>query len=379
MEAILKSTEERVSLDIIEVYVNAFKYLMENKNTFKKQYTYADWIDNCITEIWKIINIHDTEWMLGTDNTAKNRAVLLWSWLYFYKKKMNCGNDINDDFFRLLRFFYVRYNNNNLSVKSLTKTVDFIIDNGIWKDSDNGLEEFFDTDDITERKFKTKEEVEKYLFLQQNQTSIRELESLIWKIEDHPLNIDGRGNAKKGEGHANCSYLIEFDKKPSIQNLSDIQTKFYELFPIKENKVDESNCKKLVSILLFYDGEFWDRTSPWYYHNYEFCNWKKIIRGDVFKLFFNDYKEKTLDDLYKEKVIEFDCDMNTDDLKKQLQWYASKLRKKDMWREGFYIVKEHGNYEPEDANFCESSEILNTRGDFKGGNPQILSELVDNI
>jgi hypothetical protein len=59
----------------------------------------------------------------------------------------------------------------------------------------------------------------------------------------------------------------------------------------------------------------------------------------------------------------------------QIRWYATKL-KEMLWEQGFYIVFEHYHYTEQDKNFLNTREILNTKGDFKGGNPQVLSNLI---
>jgi hypothetical protein len=259
----------------------------------------------------------------------------------------------------VLRLYYLRFKNYNRSVQSIKSDVENVTQYGPWKVV--GIDE---------------ENKKNYWYtVKINSNEIRHFEELIWEIEDHPLNLDGR-DAKA----INCSHLIDFDKNPDIEELRIIKKKFFELFLVSDKgKVDELNWKKLINILIFY-GSFWERQSPWYCWNFYFANWKKIIRNidtqsTPFKNFFEEFKQKSLEEIYKETVVEFDVDKSTTDFNEQMKWYASKLQDK-LWSQGYYIVFEHYNYPKRDSNFINTREILNTKGDFKGGNPQLLSNIM---
>lgn len=378
-----KDIQKLLTLEKVEKYITAFKLVIAKRSEFEKQYSYSDWIQNCFNEIWGIINKSETDWMVDyrdkNKSTERNRMVFIWSWLYYITEASRQGKTIQiNELYRILRFFYVRYNNFNRSVTTLKKTLDLILINGIWDSLDNEMgNEIENPEEETDTKFRTKEETIKNTFLQLKSTGndLFKIEELIWQIEDHPLNLDGR-DAKA----INCSHLIDFVKTPNLDELKLIKEKFYELFPVKnDGKVDELNWKQLINILIFY-GNFWERQSPWYCWNFFFANWKKIIRNidtksNVFKDFFEDFTTKSLEDIYKEKVVIFDADFNTSDFSVHLKWYAAKLENK-LWNQGYYIVFEHYNYTKNDSYFINTRQLLNTKGDFKGGNPQILSELI---
>jgi uncharacterized protein with ParB-like and HNH nuclease domain len=349
-------------LEKIESYLEGLQYLFneENIREFKGHYENITWIEKCLSEILLILNSNFTNWFADLKDPNRrlehSRMVFIWSLLHYMYTRDKQLNQ-NDEIFRVLRLYYIRYNNNNriLSIKSDVNNLRLY---GVWQQ--RGIEE--------ERKKHT-------WFVEKAKTDeLRKSEQLIWEIEDHPLNLDGQdANA------INCSHLIDFDENPSLQELELIKSKFYQLFPKRDEKVDDINYKKLINILLFY-GEFWTRVSPWYCHNYHFGNWKKIIRNidtkeKVFKSFFDDFKQTSFDDIYKDKVIEFDVDFYSTEFAMQIRWYATKL-KEMLWEQGFYIVFEHYHYTEQDKNFLNTREILNTKGDFKGGNPQVLSNLI---
>ena len=351
-------------LEKISGYVEGLNYFFnkENIKSFKNNYNNISWIEKCLSEILSILNSSSTNWFADLKDPNRglehSRMVFLWSLLHY----MNTRDKISrtsTEIFRVLRLYYVRFKNYNRSVQNIAVDVQNINQYGPWKVL--GIEE-----ENKKNKWYN-EEIET--------DDIRNLEELIWEIEDHPLNLDGR-DVKA----INCSHLIDFDKNPSIEDLKLIRDKFFELFPLTQNgKIVEVNFKKLVNILLFY-GEFWERVSPWYCYNYYFGNWKKTIRNidtksDVFKLFFHEFKNKSLDELHNEKVVVFDVDFNTDDFSQQIKWYVSNL-KEATWGQGLYIVFEHYNFPSSDSKFTNTKELLNTKGDFKGGTPQVLSKLI---
>lgn len=360
---ILSQFDEK-GLEVISGYMEGLNYFFDKENIqkFKSNYENISWVEKCLSEVLSILNTYSTNWFANYKDPNRglehSRMVFIWSLLHY----MNTRDKIlrsNIEIFRVLRLYYVRYKNYNRSVQSIKSDVENIKSFGPWKVV--GIEEENKKNYWYTEKIKPDEIV---LF-----------ESHIWEIEDHPLNLDGR-DAKA----INCSHLIDFEKTPNLDELKLIKEKFYELFPVKDDgKVDDLNWKRLINILIFY-GIFWERQSPWYCWNFFFANWKKIIRNIdtesyVFKDFFEDFKTKSLEDIYKEKVVIFDADINTSDFSVQIKWYAAQLKEK-LWSQGYYIVYEHYNYPNNDMYFIHTRELLNTKGDFKGGNPQILSNLV---
>lgn len=357
---------EEEGLEKISSYFKGLNYFFNNENIqqFKNNYNNITWIEKCLSEILSILNTTSTNWFADTKDQNRglehSRMVFIWSLLHYMNTRDKVSRT-NTEIFRVLRLYYVRFKNYNRSVQSIAVDIKNINLYGPWKvvgiEEENKKNSWY-TDRI-------------------NPNELRKFEELIWSIEDHPLNLDGR-DVKA----INCSHLIDFNKEPSKEDLTLIREKFYELFPLSQNgKIEEINFKKLINTLLFY-GEFWERVSPWYCYNYYFGNWKKIIRNidtksDVFRSFFDDFKNKSLDELHNEKVTAFDVDFNTNDFSQQIKWHASQLHEK-LWYQGFYIVFEHYNYPKNDSNFINTREILNTKGDFKGGTPQVLSCLVLN-
>jgi hypothetical protein len=119
--------------------------------------------------------------------------------------------------------------------------------------------------------------------------------------------------------------------------------------------------------------------SPYYYANYHFGNWKKTIRNinskNVFRNFFNDYLNSDFNNLMKSKIQPFELDNSSIEPLTIFRWYAVKLNER-MWLQGKNIAIGHYNYHAQDHYFPLLKEILNTKGDLKGGTPAILSELV---
>jgi hypothetical protein len=351
-------------LQIISGYIEVLKYIfnIENITQFKNQYKDCSWLDKCLLEILKLINSNTTNWFANLKDSNRglehNRMVFLWSILHYINTREEWRS--NMEAYRVLRIYYIRYNNYNRSVLSIKSDIKNINEYGPWEILG-----------IPEENLKN----EWYRYSQEKGKDVRLLEQLIWSIEDHPLNLDGR-DAKA----INCSHLINFENKPSLIELENIKNKFFELFPLDEKKKENKlHTSKILATLLFY-GEFWERVTPWYYQNLHFGNWKKIIRNidvknDVFKLFFEDFKTKTLDEIYHEKSSTLNIDFETTSIHEQLKYFSIKLKEK-MWTQGYYIVFDHYNYLKNDNVFKNSKTILNTKGDFKGGNPETLSKFI---
>lgn len=377
--------EELLSLPIIEEYMNSFKFLIDNADAFKAKYHYNQWIDNCFNEFWEILNKSDTDWFVDYNDqnkaTEQNRMVYFWSWLLYIKEK-TIENINVDEAFRVLRFFYVRYKNFSRAVSSLKQTVGIIDVNGVFdtlsQDSDS-----FEVEDESKFKnsYRTKNEILKYDFLSklknENKDDLIASESLIWEIEDHPINIVGAYLK-----NVNSSHLIDFIEQPTVAQLTLVKDKFYALFPLKEDrKVDYSHVKK-IRVLLFWYGSYWQKKWASYYWRYNFGEWERIVRdldsnSSPFKEFFKEFKNSMdLNSLFNTKVSDFNVDFNTEDELLVFRWYAAKL-KELMWNQGQFIATNHYNHPNQDVYFENFREFVNIKGNFNGGSPQVLSELVD--
>ena len=351
-------------LRIIKDYVEGLEYLFDKENIsrFKSNYKNISWVEKCLAEILKILNSTTTNWFADLKDPNRSlehsRMVFIWSLLHYMRTRDS--SRMNLEIYRVLRLYYVRYNNYNRSVQSIKSDINNLNLYGPWKVL--GIEE-----EIKKNYWFTEKITPDEIFM---------YEELIWSIEDHPLNLDG-SNAQA----INCSHLIDFESEPSLIELENIRNKFFELFPTENGKISNVNYKKLVNILIFY-GQFWERVSPWYCNNFHFGNWKKIIRNidtqdEVFKAFFKDYKFKSLDEVYKNRVVQFDIDFETSSFPEILKWFSATLGE-EMWTQGLYIVTDHYNYPKNDLIFIRFKTILNTKGDFKGGDPQLLSSLIKN-
>lgn len=376
--------EDLLSIKSIEEYINAFKFLMDNTESFKLKYNYNNWVNKCLEDIWEIFNKNETDWFADyTDQnkgTEQNRMIFIWSWLLYIKNKPEDDLDV-DETFRLLRFFYIRFKNYNRAVSTLKQTIDLINLNGIFDTLNQGS----DISNVEEESkirdsYRTVNEKLKYSFLNnlkiKSSSDLPIYESLIWEIEDHPFNIDGADL-----GNINSSHLIEFNENPNLNELRLIKEKFYHLFPVNNETVDLKNDRKIRSVLFWY-GSYWRKNWSSYYWKYDFSNWKRIIRDIdsknlAFKHFYKEFiKTSTLDILLNNKIKPVVVDKETEDELLVFKWYANELKEK-MWNQGPYIATNHYKFPDQDIEFLKFKKLVNIKGNFNGGTPQVLSELVN--
>lgn len=349
---------EYLTLEVIQKYYKVLKFLFEFKDEFKKQYEYSNWVDDSLNLIKKIFFEEKTNWFVNyeDDKRANERMnmVFIWSIFEYISSIENPENSL-DDIFRFVRIYWVKFNNHDRSVKTIRERCKLKIENGIWN---NGI---------------TYEEKKKHAYLKQikDPTQLRNIESALWRLEDHPLNLNGYQ-----VGNQNSSHLIDFDDSLTVENINNIYNKFIKLFKI-ENPV---GSKKLNTILLFY-GFYGMKRTPNYYDNWDFSSWRRIIRDldseneKVFKQFFSDYTVDNLDEILKRKRKKFiiknkeiinsaisviDCDNFID----TIRFYS--LIVEDIWIKGRYIA--FVSYEiPENTlTLFEKGIIYNTRKNFCG-------------
>jgi uncharacterized protein with ParB-like and HNH nuclease domain len=347
-----------LTLEKIEEYMESFKYINERWKNYAATRNYSKWMVEALRIFWRIFNESSINWFADytDDNRATERRAMVYCWsvLSFIRERLNHGL-VDGEAFRLLRIYYVRYNNNDRSVNSITSEVKLQTTAGIWKESRYSDER---------KKFEILESS-----LPENR---RKIEELIWEIEDHPLNLDG-----SGYGLVNFSHLLTPIQDVSIESLRKLIVKFNELFPSGSN----SNLK-LQGFLLNY-GAFYVRVSPWYYSNYRFDDWKRTIRGlgsesneHVFRVFWDEFYayEGSLDAFIIHKnfpPIEY---QNVRNLHDQLIWYAKMLEDR-MWQKGCYIAfhPEYGR----DVIFKSQHLMFNTKGDMRSwGHINELSTLL---
>ena len=210
----------------------------------------------------------------------------------------------------------------------------------------------------------------------------QKVESVIWEIEDHPLNLKGG----RGLGGVNLTHLVDLTSAPppTLEQLKKVRDKFYELFPPSEGSASDN--KKRIALVLLYYGPFWHRVNPWYYENYEFGEWGRTIRGKgseekkcaegtVFWRFFNKFPgRQALEDFATSKKGSESIDPSTEeDLRKALIWYAEKYGIR-LLDKGMHVAR---TFEECDAQFPKLNVLWNTKGDFRGYGNTKLGALIE--
>lgn len=357
-----------LDLNKIEKHINALKYFEEKKELVKRKYRYSDWVDKCWAEIWRILNNEKTNWHADYNDenrgTERNRMVLLWSILYYLER---ISKDEIDEVvaFRTIRIFYLRYHNFVRGVRPIKAQVELIISGSYFNDAKEQQEETL-----------------KYLELERHDAANKlKVEELIWEIEDHKFNLDG-----KDVGGINISHLVDLKSGLSKEKLTLVKEKFYELFPPNEREYQQ------VQNILFHYGCFWYVESPFYYTNLLFDSWKRIIRDrsdrdnisrNAFSLFFKEFLDYpgNVDEFIIEKNNQVIDEQHADDLRKKLLWYNQRIGNL-MWQQGNYLAYSNGGpcalpeWKGKDSIFNDLSIIYNTKGDLKGGSPTELAKLL---
>lgn len=364
--------DQRMLLDIgkVENYFMAIKYLNTHVNEFKKDKDYCDWVDSAMKLLWQLINKRDTNWFADYKDENKgperSRMVYIWSVLFYIvtcksERKLN----INDTF-RFLRLHYVKFNNYDRSVAGILDNVQTALINGPWHL--NG----------------TIEENKKHEYLNKSDEKAQnQLEQVIWQIEDHKLNLNGRDLSA-----VNISHLVDFNQNLLLNDLIEIRDAFRELFPNNSTK----GSSLLKSTLLF-KGKFWKDSSPSYYSRYDLSDWRRHIRKSEFKKFFYEFVERGCDlqIIYEDSVEQFivlkkqiirDSESVLPDptLDDRFKFYAVLIPPYDFWKEGERLTIYHEVPEGEVRLFENENNILyNSKGTFKGywGNSDLWKKAVD--
>ena len=366
-----------ISLEVINSYFESYIYLLKNIEVFTDKYEYSDWVKKAINEIQNFILEYKTNWFIDyTDEleaTERRRMVFVWSCLY-YINNLKKENISVDDLYRLLRVYWLRYNNFDRSVINIKERIDEVILNGIWK------------------QISTKEESLKHAFYESkvNDDDIRKFESRIWKIEDHRLNINGYQVE-----NVNSSHLVDYITLSKTKVLDSIYNKFITLFPLNQRDADYDD--KINDLLMFY-GFYGNRRSPYYYFNYDFGSWRRIVRDldsvdQSFKNFFNDYNGSNIDELLVSKKEDFIISMRqsiTDgekriecnNLQDTIKFYM--LLCPNIWKNGHYIAYEEWvtpkkhltTFEKIDDRNVANKTLYNTKGNFRGYGFSTLYDLL---
>ncbi|SMC95721.1 DUF262 domain-containing protein [Chryseobacterium sp. YR221] len=366
----------------IESYINAITLLNSGKieGHCNQKNIYLNWIFQLKNEIIQLLNNDNTNWFANVKdknrNTERNKMVLAWSVLKVLESYNH--KSIDDNLIFCLRIFYNRYHNFNRGVIKNIEDAILFSNNGF----ENILKQTFKQDDEIDDEEKENEEFLKYNYI----TNIRKdfeknnfyaIISEIWKLEDHPTNLDGRY-----VGNTNSSHLIDYEEQPDYDEITLIKNKFYELIPLDNyGKEIWDNYGILLNCLISY-GTFWNSRVTNDYDNLDFNNEKRIIRDvdsredKCFKRFFQTYVQtKNLKTLADTIITETPYNYNTESWLEVIQWYNHHLKEK-LWDQGYYIAVGNHNYNKIDKYFTNFQQFVNTKGDFKGGSPQILSKLV---
>lgn len=345
-----------LNLEKIENYFRSLKLILKNHQTFAENYEYSDWLQTVHKFINQILFERSTNWFIdyNEDLRASERMfmVFLWSILEYVNRIENASENL-DNIYRFIRIYWLRYNNHDRSVTSVLERVNNSLLNSVWYES------------ITE------EEEKRHHFLNtiDDCEYLRKMESSIWKLEDHPLNLNGYQVQ-----NINISHLVNLNENLSIEILDDIYNKFIQIFPINK----PVGSKTFSTLLLFYDFYAMKRR-PNYYENWDFSSWRRIVRDldsekNAFKNFLLEFKGQDLNEMLKQKqhsflkehkvMIENSTDfIECDNLLDCLKIYCIVID--DFWKKGRYVAYSH--YLPNKAlTSFEDKALFNTKGDFRG-------------
>ena len=365
-----KGAPKPVTLELIETYLESLRWLEQQRVRFMQRFNYADWVEVWFSELWGALNEPDPlDWSAAPRNKSKSREhnhmVLVWGSLLCVLIGQERANgqwaDLDEmQIFRAIRIFYLRYRNFGRAVAVLPEHARAILNSrpevlGRDEDGEDASEERVRWDFLSG--------------LQEEECQM--IESVMWKIEDHPLNAKGG----RGLGNRNITHLVELTPSiatlPHLEKVCDV---FYDLFPPDEGPATERK-KKIASVLLYY-GPFWHRVSPWYYENYELGDWPRTIRGrgsneqggagsTVFRRFFDEFlaAANTVEEFAASKEGSEPVDPKSEqDLRKALIWYYERAGI-GFLRRGMHVAK---TYEEHDAHFPALNVLWNTQGDFRG-------------
>lgn len=357
----------------IEKYVKSLDSIVSNKliNYCTEKGLYSDWILDYKKIILNFLNNDQTNWFSNVKdknrNIERNRMVCVWS--AFNVLNNYVGKPVDDNLIFSLRIFYNRYHNYVRSVqKNIIESILFSLE---------GYEKILEKNIKDEDDEANNEEYLKYSYISNLKDDIILKLSTIWQLEDHPTNLNGRD-----VGNLNSIHLIDYQSNLSLEHLQNIKQKFFELIPLDEKgKEVWDNYGKLLNCLITY-GKCWNAKVTNDYDNLDFANERRIIRdvdaddNKSFSRFFNDYlKAINLADLESKILTEPIYNDQTEDWLEIIQWYNFKLREK-MWTQGWFLAVGARNYRKNDKYFQKKLQFVNTKGNFQGGNPAILSSKI---
>jgi hypothetical protein len=359
---------EVLNLELIQSYITTLEYLDILGETIDNTYGDSSWYKKCIHAIWKLFNGQVTTWIADYSHpnlaVAHRNMVFLWGILHWVNSAISTTPRIDDvQVIRGIRQFYLRFNNNIRSVPKLKSGIDSL------------LAKDFISDDEKSEEYKR----EFWLKVINSRADKFQLEAVIWSIEDHPNNLNG-----SDVGLTNISHLFEFDPQVTLEYLSSLKEAFYKCFPtLGSNRFPIS----VIQSLLLHYGNFWRLHSPFYYENYCFNEWRRIIRQSA-----ENEKPSPFRQLLSELMADPQCspksileekrlalpDEDANEFRKQLLWYNYHL-KECMWDRGAYIALcNHQADHKMDKVFNDKMVFINTKGNFKGSSHRVLSDALPN-
>jgi hypothetical protein len=365
-----KDISKLLTLEKVEKYFNVLQYLIKDIKVFAaKNYSYQDWVENCLDTILEIFNKNETEWFENYKDekkgTAISRMVFIWSILHYLNTRQSQSGNL--EALRVLRLYYIRYNNFNRAIGGLKKNIEQLNQYGPFK-APCGPEENL-----------------KHILLSEKVPleSIYKIEELIWQIEDHPLNIDG-----SDVGDINISHIVDFSKTVDEKYLIQIKDDFDRLFPFKTKK----GSNMLKTILLFY-GEFWSDTSYGDVKRYDFNlkneGWKRHIRRLEFKVFINKLENKTPEEFLDNMKSDYLQQQKTIienslialpinySFREKLIYYSLLLEPDLFWEKGDKIIV-YGEVSSSRLFKDEDKVLYNFKQDFRGSGNDLWEKANEN-
>ena len=202
-----------------------------------------------------------------------------------YFRKCGSVSDINNELLiKILHFYYIRFKCYKRSSTSIDKVISCFIDtNGQIHTQSTSLNDDEEEDNVNSRIFSDEEILLSSLY------QSKEIESAIWEIQDLPYFIDGKGVG------GNTIYEFFTQEKGIIdkENLLDSIKRFKEgITGLLGEDIKKTSHIDIKRILLFYKHDnkaFWKQQTPYYYSNYETCEWNRIVRCEHFINFFKEF------------------------------------------------------------------------------------------
>ena len=293
---------QSTNISQIKTYIEGLQYLCSPKfkESFQSLYDglYTGWFDSFLSILWNEINSYDGKWDINdprggkqedrneykNKSIARNKSMLFWSWMTYVKKCGGVESIDNELLIKILHFYYIRFKCYKRSSTSIDKVIScFIETTGKIHTQSTSLNDDEEEDNVNSRIFSDEEILLSTLY------QSKEIESAIWEIQDLPYFIDGKGVG------GNTIYEFFTQEKGIIdrENLADSIKRFKEeITGLLGEDIKKTSHIDIKRILLFYKHEnkaFWKQQTPYYYSNYETCEWNRIVRCEHFINFFKEF------------------------------------------------------------------------------------------